>query len=196
VALNGIEAPTWLSDTRVAGILAQRGLEKGKFFLSLSSAKAHKNLPLLIRAYGQSGVEDWPLVVTARFEKKISERVYCLGGVSDEEASALLSSCGGFLFPSLYEGFGRPPLEAALAGARIAVSDIPVHREALGCVSGAPVHWVQPQDEAGWVSAFRALHAGEVPAFTPTQREAVLAAYAPEHLAKVMDRIYRRVLGL
>jgi glycosyltransferase involved in cell wall biosynthesis len=134
--------------------------------------------------------------VTARFEKKISERVYCLGGVSDEEASALLSSCGGFLFPSLYEGFGRPPLEAALAGARIAVSDIPVHREALGCVSGAPVHWVQPQDEAGWVRAFRALHAGEVPAFTPTQREAVLAAYAPEHLAKVMDRIYRRVLGL
>ena len=196
VAPNSIEAPTWLSEARVAGILAQRGLEKGRFFLSLSSPKVHKNLPRLIRAYTQALVDDWPLVVTAHFEDKISERVHCLGGVSDEEASALLSSCGGFLFPSLYEGFGRPPLEAALAGARLAVSDIPVHREALGVVSGAPVHWVRPEDEQGWSQAFRALRDGQLSAFTPAQRDAVLAAYAPEHLAKVMDRIYRRVLGL
>lgn len=196
VARNGIDAPPWLSEARISGILAQRGLERGRFFFSLSSAKPHKNLPLLIRAYAQSGCEDWPFVVTARWDGEVSERVHCLGGVSDEEASALLSSCGGFLFPSLYEGFGRPPLEAALSGARLAVSDIPVHREAMACVESAPVHWVPPEDEKGWAQAFRTLRAGGVPPFTSQQREAVLAAYASEHLAKTMDRIYRRVLGL
>jgi glycosyltransferase involved in cell wall biosynthesis len=196
VALNGIDAPIWISESRVLSILAQRGLERGRFFLSVSSSKPHKNLPLLLRAYARSGVEDWPLVLTTRLEGSVPSRVVTLGGVSDEEASALMSSCGGFLFPSLYEGFGRPSLEAAVSGARLAVSDIPVHREALRQSPGAPTLWVGAEDEAGWSQAFRSLRSGEVAEFSPEQKDSILAAYAPEELAKVMDRIYRRVLGL
>ena len=56
-----------------------------------------------------------------------------LGYVSDGEAKALMSHCQAFLFPTLYEGFGIPPLEAIACGApRVIVSDTPCMREIYG----------------------------------------------------------------
>ena len=56
-----------------------------------------------------------------------------IGYVTDEEAKTLMRDCKVFLFPSIYEGFGIPPLEAMSAGAkRIIVSDIPVMHEIFG----------------------------------------------------------------
>ena len=42
---------------------------------------------------------------------------------------ALYSGAAGFVYPSLYEGFSLPPLEAMACGCPVAVSDIPAHRE-------------------------------------------------------------------
>lgn len=56
-----------------------------------------------------------------------------LGYVSDEEAKMLMRDCKAFLFPTIYEGFGLPPLEALCAGARrIVVSDTEVMHEIFG----------------------------------------------------------------
>lgn len=44
--------------------------------------------------------------------------MYLLGYVTDEEAKTLMRDCKAFLFPSFYEGFGIPPLEAVSAGAK------------------------------------------------------------------------------
>ena len=56
-----------------------------------------------------------------------------IGYVSDEEGKTLMRDCKVFLFPSIYEGFGMPPLEAMSAGAKhIVVSDIPVMHEIFG----------------------------------------------------------------
>lgn len=56
-----------------------------------------------------------------------------LGYVSDEEAKTLMRDCKAFLFPSIYEGFGIPPLEAMSAGCkRIIVSDTEVMHEIFG----------------------------------------------------------------
>ena len=56
-----------------------------------------------------------------------------LGYVSDGAAKALMAHCKAFLFPTLYEGFGIPPLEAAACGApQIIVSDTPCMREVYG----------------------------------------------------------------
>ena len=59
--------------------------------------------------------------------------VLYLGYVSDGAAKALMAHCKAFLFPTLYEGFGIPPLEAAACGApQIIVSDTPCMREVYG----------------------------------------------------------------
>ena len=56
-----------------------------------------------------------------------------LGYVSDKEAKTLMRDCKAFLFPSIYEGFGIPPLEAMSAGCkRIIVSDTEVMHEIFG----------------------------------------------------------------
>ena len=45
---------------------------------------------------------------------------------------ALYSGAAGFVYPSVYEGFGLPPLEAIACGCPVALSDIPAHREVCG----------------------------------------------------------------
>lgn len=61
-----------------------------------------------------------------------ADNIRYVGYVTDGEAAALMKYCRAFLFPSIYEGFGIPPLEALSLGARIVVSDIPVFREIYG----------------------------------------------------------------
>ena len=52
----------------------------------------------------------------------------------------LMQNCKAFLFPSFYEGFGIPPLEAMSTGCQIVVSDIPVMHE----IFGDSVHYIDP----------------------------------------------------
>lgn len=64
------------------------------------------------------------------------ENLVCTGYITDDEVRTLYVNAYGFIFPSLYEGFGIPPLEAILMGVKhVAVSDIPVLREVYpkGC---------------------------------------------------------------
>ena len=61
-----------------------------------------------------------------------SDHIHFLGRVSDEELVRLYNQAECFVFPSLYEGFGLPPLEAMACGCPVLVSDIPVEREVCG----------------------------------------------------------------
>lgn len=64
------------------------------------------------------------------------------GYLSDGEMKTLMRNAKAFIFPSLYEGFGIPPLEAMSVGTDCIVSDIPVHRE----IFGGAVHYADPRD--------------------------------------------------
>ena len=55
-----------------------------------------------------------------------------LGRVTDEELKSLYSNAIAFIFPSLYEGFGLPPIEAMASETIVLASDIPVLREICG----------------------------------------------------------------
>lgn len=63
---------------------------------------------------------------------KKDPRISFLGRVSDEELVKYYSNAQAFVFPSIYEGFGLPPLEAQTCGCPVLVSDIPPHHEVVG----------------------------------------------------------------
>lgn len=73
---------------------------------------------------------------------KIPSNVFLLGYVSDNDAKILLKHCKAFLFPSLYEGFGLPPLEALAMGAPIICSNV----ASLPEVYGDGAHYIDPYD--------------------------------------------------
>src|SRR5687768_10749172 len=68
---------------------------------------------------------------------------HMIGYVGDEDLRAIYSSCKTFVYPSLYEGFGLPPLEAMACGAPVIASRIAAHVETLG----AHAHLVEPTDK-------------------------------------------------
>ena len=115
-------------------------LERGKYYFSMSNLMKNKNFPWVLQAakhkpntiFAIAGGGD---LAAAAGEKglQIPGNVLCLGYVSDGEAKALMANCKAFLFPTLYEGFGIPPLEAIACGApRVLVSDTPCMREVYG----------------------------------------------------------------
>ena len=118
--------------------LSRYGLKEGEYFFALSSLTKNKNLIWTVKTALAN--PDYLFAVAGGINTKIfgdidipeAENVKYLGYVTDEEAKALMAGCKAFLFPSFYEGFGIPPLEAMANGAKVVVSDIEVLHEVYG----------------------------------------------------------------
>jgi glycosyltransferase involved in cell wall biosynthesis len=127
------------------------GLEQ-PFVLSTGTLEPRKNLQRLIVAFaglpdelrkghslvvvGPRGWEDSEIVRDAK-----AEGVRLLGHVPDEDLAALYRLCTVFCYPSLYEGFGLPVLEAMQAGAPVVTSSV----SSLPEVGGDAGRYVDPQ---------------------------------------------------
>lgn len=119
-----------ISDTSV---LSRLELTSGKYLLAVGSLNPTKNFSLLINAYrGSSLVDKFPLVIVGAINRDvfsiISEdvnhpNVRWAGSIPDSQLRALYENATVFVFPSLYEGFGIPPLEAMLCGCPVVVSN-------------------------------------------------------------------------
>lgn len=128
------------------------GLAPGKFLLFVGSVNRRKNVETLLRAYRRyrSQVPDpVPLVlagperdVFAKAGYDLPDGVRTLGYVSDAELGWLYRNAAAFVFPSLYEGFGLPILEAMCAGTPVVTSD----RGAMAEVAGDAAELVDPLD--------------------------------------------------
>ena len=110
------------------------------FVLCVSTLHPHKNLERLIRAYG-SKRRDYRLVIVGMrgFAAEQIERaarevdgVELTGWIARDKLMGLYARARGFVYPSTFEGFGMPVLEAMAAGVPLACSDIPVLREVAG----------------------------------------------------------------
>lgn len=104
--------------------IARFNLGARPFVLAVSSMAAHKNFRLVLDALAKLPDAPFDVAIAGGANSKVfgeaghlqSDRVHWLGYVSDEELRALYESAMCFVFPSIYEGFGIPPLEAMQCG--------------------------------------------------------------------------------
>lgn len=103
---------------------------KSNYFLMVSSLNLHKNIDFVIRAFDDVKSEGMSLKVVgdvshmfSRNNKENTGNVEYLGRVSDSDLTSLYQNARGFIFPSLYEGFGIPPLEAQALGCPVLASN-------------------------------------------------------------------------
>lgn len=116
--------------------LGKFGIKGDKYYLSVSSQNKHKNQNYIMDLAKLNPDKKFVIVGGAKIKSfnQISydslDNVILTGYVSNDELYTLYKYAEGFIFPSLYEGFGLPPLEAITMGVkRVAVSKIPVFEE-------------------------------------------------------------------
>ncbi len=119
-----------------------------KFFLYLGTLQPRKNIPHLIEAFNRikDRLDGEKLVICGNLtahncDKKIKETVkrheleedvIFPGFIAEKDKVAIFAQARAFVFPSLYEGFGIPPLEAMSQGVPVLAADIPSLREVAG----------------------------------------------------------------
>ncbi len=125
----------------------------------------HKNHRLLLAAFARITDSSVNLVLTGQryaagdaFDEdvrrqRLGERVHHLGYVPSDVLPALYRQAIGLVFPSLYEGFGAPPLEAMACGCPVAASGV----GSLGEICGKAVLMFDPEDEISIASAIERL---------------------------------------
>ena len=163
--------PTY-AEGLLADVRARLLLSDKPFLLSVSNPQPRKNIPLLIRSFyialrrlpswqgnlvlvGDTkagwGVE----VIQEEIDKEpeFAKRVIRVGAVSDEDLDCLYSACEAFLFPSTFEGFGLPVLEAMQCGAPVICSN----SSSLPEVAGDAAILIDPKDEVALAEAITGL---------------------------------------
>lgn len=128
-------------------ILEQYKLKKNEFYFSLGSKVPHKNIEWVLAAAKQN--RDSVFIISGENDycKKIEgfidlQNVIFTGYISNEEIKSLMLSCKAFIYPSLYEGFGLPPLEAMALGRPVIVSNAACLPE----IYGDSAHYIDPEN--------------------------------------------------
>lgn len=118
-------------------VLSGMGVVQGRYFLFVGSAAANKNLARALPAFSSLGDTGFKFVVVGGGNSAVfrdsndrpTANVITPGRLSDGEILTLYRNATALVFPSLYEGFGIPPLEAMSQGCAVLAADIPVVRE-------------------------------------------------------------------
>jgi glycosyltransferase involved in cell wall biosynthesis len=121
-------------------VIDRLGLIPYQFFLYVGSMTRNKNLSLAIEAAKLLGRSDVPLVIVGGDNSKVFQGgstaaepgIIPAGRLTDGEIAALYARALAFVFPSLYEGFGVPPLEAMIFGCPVIATTADAVRETCG----------------------------------------------------------------
>lgn len=186
------------SGEEVADLRARLGLP-ADFLLYVGGFVAHKNVPSLLRAYAR--VKDAPpLVLCGRGSEGVrpeidrlglASRVLTVPGQGHDALPALYTAARAFVFPSRYEGFGLPPMEALACGTPTVVSDA----GSLPEVTGGAALTYPVDDEQALAERLREILG------LPADRRAGMAMagrvqaaqFTWERTARRMAAIYRRI---
>ena len=122
------------------------GVRPGEFYFTLSANRKQKNFKWIYEVAKRNSdsifliagtVEEWQ-----DNESIKADNIIQMGYLNDGEIKSLMKNCKAFLFPSFYEGFGIPPMEALACGAKIVISDT----SCLPEIYGRSAYYVNPYD--------------------------------------------------
>jgi glycosyltransferase involved in cell wall biosynthesis len=140
VVYNAIDSIVFYLNNDI--LLSQQIIEKyglpQNFILYVGNVKPHKNLTNLLEALKQlPGVNlvivgkkdgfitsDKKIMQTLALNESLNKRVFFTGFVSDKDIGSIYNLADIFIFPTLYEGFGLPPLEAQACGCPVIISNV------------------------------------------------------------------------
>ncbi|MBI5877743.1 MAG: glycosyltransferase family 4 protein [Chloroflexi bacterium] len=185
----------------IEALRAHYGLPE-PYVLYVGSNKPHKNLLRLVEAYARIAErEQTPLVVAGHWDAEhpeareraeqlgLGQSVRWLGAIPADDLPALYSGATLFVFPSEYEGFGLPVLEAMACGAPVLCAD----SSSLPEVAGVAATLIDPRHIEGWSHAIERLLANAEQ--RAQMREAGLrraARFAWSETARQTLAVYRR----
>lgn len=127
-------------------------LQKHPYYFTLGSLSIRKNLKWIID-HANLYPHDFFVIsgitlkneIPFEIEKlKQCKNILCVGYLKDTEVKALMERCKAFIFPSYFEGFGLPPLEALACGAKIIISNT----SCLPEIYKNYAYYIQPDDPA------------------------------------------------
>lgn len=139
--------PVIISNSVSSFFSADKSVKKEKIILAVSSLDPKKNFSSLIEAFIRANLIEYKLVIVGArnnlFDQinLISDKntdkdnIVFTGHISDSDLASIYQRASVFVYPSFYEGFGIPPLEAMASGCPTIVSDIPSLREVCGDAS-------------------------------------------------------------
>jgi glycosyltransferase involved in cell wall biosynthesis len=202
------EASRFMSRETARGKTPKRKLTPSEFWLSVGTLEPRKNFRRLIVAYARfrrEGGAGYPLVLVGGegwleddFEafiedSNISKDVIWLGYLPDDELCWLYQNCLCFIYPSLYEGFGLPVLEAMGFGAAVITSNV----TSLPEVAGDAAHYVDPRNEEDICGAMRQLFEDREYRSSLMERALLRAGnYSWSRCAAEVMEIYKKVLAM
>lgn len=189
----------------VSAVKVRYGIRRGAYVLSGGGAEPRKNIALLVEAFGRAGRlrDRMNLVVVGGMDHGAEAVRAAVGGAGLESAvvfpghvpledlRALYAGCVLFAFPSLYEGFGMPPLEAMACGAPVVCSNASSLPEAVGDAALL----VDPRDPDAWGRAMTRV-ADDAALCEDLRRRGALRAkaFSWEQSAQALVKVYQDLM--
>jgi len=190
---------------KITAVRQKYHLAEWPYLLSVGTLQPRKNYQMLIRAFAPladkvphhlviSGGKGWLYdeMMAEVAHQGLEDRVHFIGFVADADLPALYSAASLFVFPSLYEGFGLPLLEAMGCGTAVLTSN----SSSLPEVAGNAAQQLPPDDQAAWTEAMQALLIDE-----SRRRTLVLAGqnqvkqFSWQESARQLLKIYAQLLS-
>ena len=211
VVHNGLDHARFNQDVKpeAATALAQRHGVNAPFFLYVSRlehpAKNHVRLLAAFEQFKARTGSPWHLVLLgsdwhganaihdAARRSRFSGHIHCPGFAAADELPLWYHAAGAAVYPSLFEGFGLPPLEAMACGCPVIASSIP----AIAEVCGSAAELIEPTDVPALADALARIAADS--ALRDRLRSAGLAQVRPfdwRNTAAQTMRVYARAVGL
>jgi glycosyltransferase involved in cell wall biosynthesis len=198
-----------VSEDEISAFKSDKDLE-GRVVLYLGTLEPRKNLVTLMRAFGMlaqepecrdvslliGGSKGWYydeiFAVAERLGLAASGRVRFLGRVPDEELTLWYNSADIFAYPSLYEGFGLPALEAMACGTPVIASNT----SSLPEVVGDAGILIGPEDVDAWCAAISRLLADKGASDELREKGLMQAGkFSWDQAARETAAVYGRVIG-